>query len=123
MCATPSVVRRIVASNVGGTSVVVVVVVVVGGIVDVVVVVVVFGEVGSGIDSGPSPGVHATATEHNATATASRLVVTLALSYTRAHSARSERPELCEDVRSGGIRGDSTGARRDTAGSRLVPAG
>jgi phosphotransferase system glucose/maltose/N-acetylglucosamine-specific IIC component len=62
MCGTPSVVRRIVASNVGGTTVVLVVVVVVVVVVDVVLVVV-SGEVGSGIDSGPSPGLHATITK------------------------------------------------------------
>ena len=72
-------VRRIVASKVGGTSVVVVVVVVGGGAVVVVVVVVVSGEVGNGIDSGPSPGLHATATRDNATAALSRFVVSLTL--------------------------------------------
>jgi hypothetical protein len=50
------VVRRIVASYRGGTVVVVVVVVVVD------VVLVVFGDVGRGIDSGPSPGEHDAAT-------------------------------------------------------------
>jgi hypothetical protein len=82
------VVRRIDASNVGGTSVVVVVVVVGGGIVVVVVVVVVSGEVGSGIDSGPSPGLHATAARHTTRAAPSRFVVALRLSYTMAHRAR-----------------------------------
>jgi hypothetical protein len=53
MCATPSVVRRIVASYVGGTRVVVVVVVVVE------LVVLLSADVGRGIDSGPSPGEHA----------------------------------------------------------------
>jgi hypothetical protein len=56
MGATPPVVRRMVASDVGGAGVVEVVVVVV------VVVEVVFGEVGSGIDSGPSPGEQAART-------------------------------------------------------------
>ena len=54
-----------------------VVVVVDGG--TVVVVVVVSGEVGNGIDSGPSPGVHATATRDNATAAPSRLAVSMTL--------------------------------------------
>jgi hypothetical protein len=91
------VVRRIVASNIGGTRVVVVVVVVGGGTVVVVVVVVVSGEVGSGIDSGPSPGLHATAVRHNATAAPSRLVV-LRLSYTEAHRARSAHPGVSENT-------------------------
>lgn len=58
MCGTPSVVRLIVTERRGGTSVVVVVVVVVDVVV-VDVVVVVSAEVGSGMESGPSPGVHA----------------------------------------------------------------
>ncbi len=86
-----------VASNLGGTRVVVVVVVVGGGTVVVVVVVVVSGDVGSGIDSGPSPGLHATAVRHNATTTPSRLVV-LRRSYTMAHRARSAHPEVSENA-------------------------
>ena len=58
MCGTPSVVRLMVAVRRGGTSVVVVVDVDVVVVVDVDVVVV-SGEVGKGIESGPSPGVHA----------------------------------------------------------------
>lgn len=57
MCGTPSVVRLIVVVRRGGTNVVVEVVVVVV-VVDEVDVVVVSAEVGSGIESGPSPGVH-----------------------------------------------------------------
>ena len=94
-------VRRMIASNVGGTSVVEVVVVVDGGTVVVVVVVVVSGEVGNGIDSGPSPGLHATATRDNATATPSRFVVALTLLCTTAHRARSGHLDLSETGGSG----------------------
>jgi hypothetical protein len=76
--------------------VVVVVVVVGGGTVVVVEVVVVSGDVGSGIDSGPSPGLHAAAMRHNATTAPSRLVV-LRRSYTVAHRARSVHPDVSEN--------------------------
>src|SRR6187402_2926638 len=61
MCDTPSVVRRMVASYLDGAREVAGAVVA-EVVVDVVDVVVVAAEVGSGIDSGPSPGEHAEAT-------------------------------------------------------------
>jgi NAD+ synthase (glutamine-hydrolysing) len=83
MCGTPSVVRLIVASYLAGTIVVVVVVLVVD-VVDsgiVVLVVVVSAEVGSGIDFGPSLGVHAAAS--------TTLATIAAIQRTASHSARS----------------------------------
>ena len=80
MCDTPSVVRRIVASYLGGVTVVVGAIVVV-----VVVVVVVSADVGSGIDSGPSLGEHADTTE----TLISTPAVTSPLKCTTTHRARS----------------------------------
>src|SRR4249919_1285564 len=89
MCDTPSVVRRIVASYFGTFKVVGAAVEVArADVVAVGEVVVVSAEVGSGIDSGPSPGEHAEAT--------SRPAMTSRLQCTTSHRARSGAPHQTE---------------------------
>jgi hypothetical protein len=63
------------------------------------VVVVVSGEVGSGIDSGPSPGAQATVRRPVTTIAAIVFVVTVTTLRTMSHRARSAGVSLCESDR------------------------
>lgn len=101
---------------------VVVVVVVVVEVVVVEVVVVVSGDVGSGIDSGPLPGLHAAMRTPTLTAAASDLVVAVSLLCTIPHSARWEVLELSETAGFGDFVAKPP-QRRSQAGSVPVDGG